>query len=134
MNNLKINNIYESISKAQFDSVVEIKIMFLTGDENLGFYVAEIGPHQRVGAHYHFAGTEIYQVLEGSGEIHIGKPIDEKNVEWTLSKKVKVGDCFTIKEGQVHQLINDQDEKLLILFACPKSHLSDNRVMVAGFE
>ena len=134
MDSLSINNIYKSIQKAEMDPLVGIRIAFLTGDDSLSFYVAEIGPHKKVGAHYHQSGIEIYQILEGSGEIHIGSPTEDDKVNWTTSQKVKIGDCFTVAEKEVHQLINIEDKKLLILFACPKSHLMENRVMSSGFE
>ena len=134
MDSLNINNIYESISKAEMNPLVGIRIAFLTGDDSLSFYVAEIGPHKKVGSHYHISGIEIYQILEGSGEIHLGNPLINDSVNWTVSKKVKMGDCFTVAEKEVHQLINTEDTKLLILFACPKSHLAENRLMTASFS
>lgn len=96
-------------------------------------YAAELGPYKKVGAHYHVAGVEIYQIVEGNGVIHIGKPIGDGKTNWISSAKVKEGDCFTIQAGEVHQLINDQECRLIALFGCPKSHLSNDRTMVNGY-
>jgi len=130
-NDLQLTNVYESLSKAKLDLSVGIKIAHLAGDYNLSLYVAEIGPYKKVGAHYHLTGSEIYQIIEGEGEIHIGKVSNKNKVNWIISKTIKRGDCFLIKEREAHQLINKQEKKLIIQFYCAKSHLLDNRIMVS---
>lgn len=130
---LSIQNIYEQIKSAPLDPEVGIRVVPLTGDEAFSLFAAEIGPHKRVGAHFHATGAEIYQIVEGSGEIHIGNPIGEGKTDWRISAAVKKGDCFTIQAGEVHQLVNDRNERLVALFGCPTSHLSTDRTMVDGF-
>ncbi|MGD9873794.1 MAG: cupin domain-containing protein [Kiritimatiellia bacterium] len=130
---LPIKNIYEQIKSAPLDPAVGIRVVPLTGGDDFSLFAAEIGPKKRVGAHYHAAGGEIYQIVEGSGTIHIGKPAGAGKTDWLTAAAVKKGDCFTIQEGEVHQLVNDQDERLIALFGCPKSHLSTDRTMVKGF-
>lgn len=128
-----ISNIYESISSAALDPAVGIRIVPLAGDDAFSFYAAELGPHRKVAAHYHSAGLELYQIVEGNGVIHIGKPIGAGKTDWISSAKVRTGDCFAIQAGEVHQLINDQEERLIVLFGCPKSHLSHDRTIVKGY-
>lgn len=131
--NFTIKNIYENISLAKLDPVVGIRIVSLAGDDAFSFYAAEIGPDKKVGAHYHAEGIEIYQLVEGKGVFHIGKPVGEGKTTWITSAKVKKGDCFTVQAGETHQLINDQKERLIVLFGCPKAHLSHDRTMVKGY-
>ena len=133
-NNLKIININEKLLEAQFDLSVGIKIAHLLDIGDLSQYVAEIGSNKKVGAHYHSIGSEIYQIIEGVGEIHIGKVFGKNKVDWVISKTVKQGDCFTIREGEAHQLVNKQNEKLIIQFICSKSHLLDDRTMVSDYR
>ena len=129
-----INNIYKKISSAIVDYAVGIKIVTLAGDDAFSFYAAEIGPHKKVGAHYHAEGAEIYQIVEGSGIIHIGKNINKDKITWIKSAKVKKGDCFTIQAGEAHQLINDREKRLILLFGCPKTHVTTDRTIVKGYE
>lgn len=130
---ISIQNIYEKIKSAPLDPAVGIRVVPLVGDEAFTLFAAEIGAHKRVGAHFHAAGPEIYQIVEGRGEMHIGKPRGDGQIEWLATATVQKGDCFTVQEGEVHQLINDHDERLIALFGCPKSHLSTDRTMVKGF-
>lgn len=128
MEDFDIKNIFENTSEGELDSVVGIKITHLAGDADLSFYLAEIEPNKKINAHYHKKGTEIYQIFEGSGEIRIGK---NGNINhWDIKKTVKKGDCFSVKEGEIHQLVNTGEEKLILLFACPNSHLSNDRTVV----
>ncbi|MFA6251540.1 MAG: cupin domain-containing protein [Candidatus Paceibacterota bacterium] len=129
MENFQIKNIFDNISKGEMDQVAGIKITHLAGGEDLSFYLAEIESHKKINAHYHADGTEIYQIFEGSGEIRISK--NENTNHWDIKKIVKKGDCFSVQEGEVHQLVNTGEEKLILLFACPKSHLSNDRTVVA---
>ena len=131
---IAIENIYEKIKSAPLDPAVGIRVVPLVGDEAFTLFAAEIGAHKRVGAHFHAAGVEIYQIVESRGEMHIGKPLGDGQTAWHASATVQKGDCFTVGEGEVHQLINDHDERLIALFGCPKSHLSTDRTMVQGFS
>ncbi|MFZ7102379.1 MAG: cupin domain-containing protein [Peptococcaceae bacterium] len=132
-NSLMLNNLSEALGKTKRDEAVGIKIVKLTGNDTLAFYAAEIESHKRVGAHYHTQGTEIYQIVKGQGEIYIGIPGSEQ-VDWKEPVTVKAGDCFTVNELEVHQLVNTGNEQLIIIFACPFSHISTDRIVVPGLK
>lgn len=132
-NPISIQNIYEKIQTAPLDPAVGIRVVPLVGDDAFTLFAAEIGPRKRVGAHYHAEGLEIYQIVEGRGEMHIGKPLGDGRTAWHATANVRKGDCFTIQAGEVHQLINDHDERLVALFGCAKAHLSTDRTMVQGY-
>ena len=129
---ISIQNIYEKIKSAPLDPAVGIRVVPLVGDDAFTLFAAEIGPRKRVGAHFHATGLEIYQIVEGRGEMHLGKPLGNGQTAWHAVANVQKGDCFTVQEGEVHQLINDHDERLIALFGCPRSHLSTDRTMVKG--
>ncbi len=128
-----LNNLYEKITAAELDEAVGIRLAYLTGNEEFSLFGAEIAPYKSVAAHYHNSGIEIYQILEGNGTMLTGKPDRNNNVTWNKPLKVKKGDCFTINEGIVHQLISKCDSKLIAIFGCPKAHLSSDRIVVNGF-
>ena len=135
MNNLNIiSNLSKVLETAEVDPAVGIRVSYLTGGDDFSIFGAEIAPYKKVGAHYHESGHEIYQIIEGSGVMHIGLPNAGGDVNWTKSLQVKTGDCFTVNEGEVHQLINDSADKLVAVFCCPKSHLSTDRIIVDGFS
>lgn len=130
---LTCNNLYQVIQSSKLDEAVGIRIGHLTGDDSFSFYGAEIGSNKKVGAHFHESGMEIYQIVHGQGTMHIGKPDENLTVDWQDSFAVRKGDCFTIEECMAHQLDNDQDQPLILVVGCPKSHLSTNRVVVKGY-
>ena len=130
---INIQNIFEKIKSAPQDPVVGIRVVPLVGGDAFTLFAAEIGAHKRVGAHIHAAGPEIYQIVEGRGEMHTGKHLGDGQTAWHAVANVQKGDCFTVQEGEVHQLINDHDERLVALIGCSKSHLSTDWTMVAGY-
>jgi mannose-6-phosphate isomerase-like protein (cupin superfamily) len=81
-----------------------------------GFSVAEalIKPGQDTEAHRHILSQEIYYVLEGNGEMHIGEETSE----------VAAGDAIFIKPGELHNIKNLGAGELRILCVCcpPYSH------------
>lgn len=130
MNNfIEVNNIYKALEKAKKDEAVGIKIIKLSGDDQFALYAAEIDGYKKVGAHYHTKGNEIYQIVEGRGKMYTGLP-KAKEVDWQEPLEVNKGDCFTISENQAHQLVNTDAEKLIIMFICPYTHLSTDRIIV----
>lgn len=130
---VNLKNLYQVIRSSRLDKAVGIRIDHITGDDAFSFYGAEIGPNQKVGAHFHESGIEIYQIVEGQGTMHIGKPAGNLEVDWQESFPVRKGDCFTIDEGMAHQLDNDSDQPMILVVGCPKSHLAANRVVVKGY-
>jgi len=131
---LGVSNIYEALKDAKWDETVGIKIVKLTGNDSFAFYASEIDAYKRVVAHYHTEGVEVYQVIEGKGNIYIGTPKDDGEVDWKQPVSVKAGDCFTVNSPEVHQLVNISSERLVIVFACPFSHISTDRIIVKGVK
>jgi mannose-6-phosphate isomerase-like protein (cupin superfamily) len=127
-----VNNLYEIIESAPLDEEVGIRIAPLTGNDELSLLVAEIGPRRKVGAHYHESGIETYQIVEGEGEMRLGAPDGKNTVKWSDPFQVKIGDCFTVEEGVVHQLENTLDSRLIIVVGCSKSHVTTDRITVNG--
>jgi len=130
----KINNLYESITCAKLDPEVGIRITHLTDNEHISSYAAEINPHKKIRAHYHKSGIEIYQVIEGEGVIYTGKSDVNRNISWSPPLNLKKGDCITVHEGNIHQLFNNSDERLIVIFVCPSSHMGEDRIIVKGIE
>ena len=127
---MEIKNLYDVIDSAPLDEAVGIRIAPLTGNDDFSLLVAEIAPQKKVGAHYHEFGIEIYQILEGRGIMHIGTPEGDSTVKWANSYHVKAGDCFTVREGNVHQLENTEEERLIIVVGCATSHVTTDRITV----
>jgi mannose-6-phosphate isomerase-like protein (cupin superfamily) len=127
---MDIRNIEDELLNAPVDKGASVKIALLTGGETLSIYAAEVAPRSRLNPHYHNHGIETYQVYRGAGLMKTGRPVNGK-AEWTDTAEVRQGDCFCIPEGTVHQIVNDSDKPLLMIFSCPSSHLGDDRYFVA---
>lgn len=126
---MNTKNIKTELQNAPLDKNAGIKLIKLTGDENISVYAAEISPHTELNPHYHSHGIETYQIFKGSGIMKIGKRINS-TIEWIESIHVQEGDCFSIIEGSVHQLINNAKEPLQAIFSCPESHLGKDRFFI----
>ena len=116
----------DALSKAVPDPVVGIRHGAISGDANLRVHVAAI-PRQ-VGCHFHAQGSEVYEVVEGTGRLHFGQVVSAGttfDVIWETPVHVTTGDRFIIPEGYAHQLRKQGEGDLTILFACPDSHLDD---------
>ena len=129
-----ISNIDKILSSAETDPAVGIQVARLTGDDTFSLFCAQIEPGRHVNAHYHASGIEIYLILEGSGNIYLGKPDCEGNVEWEETISLVKEDCFTVQAGTVHQLFNRSAKTLKAIFGCPTAHLGTDRTIVKGFE
>ena len=127
-----VTNFIEHLNTAQMDPAVGIRIVKVTGDSQTGLYVAELGTHRSVTAHYHKNGSEIYQIIHGEGTIYTGLASGNDTVTWNRSVDLKSGDCFTVKEGQVHQLENTGSEPMVACFVCPAAHIGNDRFIVRG--
>jgi mannose-6-phosphate isomerase-like protein (cupin superfamily) len=127
---LKVNNFFELVKTARIDPAVGIRIVKVTGDNSVGLYVAELEPHRSVTAHYHLTGHEIYQIVQGEGKIHAGVPTTDDVVEWHTSVDVRSGDCFTVHEGEVHQLENTGSLPMIAIIVCPAAHIGHDRFIV----
>lgn len=128
-NVVTVTNWQDVLSGAKADPAVGIRIAPLTQNEEFGMYVTEILPNKKVNAHYHQTGVEIYSILTGLGTLytallnHINEPIKIQ------TKTVAAGDFFNINPGVIHQLKNTGDKPLILVFGCPASHLSSDRVI-----
>jgi mannose-6-phosphate isomerase-like protein (cupin superfamily) len=127
-----IKNFFELLKTAGTDPAVGIRIVKVTGDDQTGMYVAELAPHHSVTAHYHCAGSEIYQVVHGEGNLYTGIPSSDTVVTWDIPVVVNRGDCFTVQEGQVHQLENTGSYPLIAIIICPAAHIGHDRFIVDG--
>lgn len=125
-----VKNLSDLLQSLKTDDAVGIKVGHLAGDDSFSFFGAEIDAGKSVSAHYHEKGIEIYNIVSGSGSMNIGHLNGDGQVEWTQRFDVKTGDCFTINPGQVHQLKNAGNGKLVAIFGCGKHHLSTDRFMV----
>jgi mannose-6-phosphate isomerase-like protein (cupin superfamily) len=127
-----IKNFFELLKTARTDPAVGIRIVKVTGDDQTGMYVAELGPHHSVTAHYHCAGSEIYQVVHGEGKLYTGIPSSETVVTWDIPVVVNSGDCFTVQEGQVHRLENTGSYSMIAIIICPAAHIGYDRIIAEG--
>jgi mannose-6-phosphate isomerase-like protein (cupin superfamily) len=126
---VKITNWEKALNHAKADSAVGIRIAPLTEDIYFGMYVTEILPSKKVGAHYHQEGIEVYSILSGYGILHTALPDHQNDPIDIRSKPVKAGDFFNIHPGVIHQLANTGNEPLILVFGCPASHLSSDRIL-----
>ncbi len=128
----EIRNILELVKTARADPAVGIRIVQVTGDDHVGLYVAELGPHSRVTAHYHREGNEIYQIVHGKGKLFTGVCSSDNSVRWNTPVVVSSGDCFTVQEGQVHQLENTGSLPMIAIIICPAAHIGHDRFILRG--
>jgi mannose-6-phosphate isomerase-like protein (cupin superfamily) len=128
----KVNNFLELVKTARTDPAVGIRSVRVTGDDHMGLYVAEPGPHRSVTAHYHCSGSEIYQIVHGEGKIHTGVPSLPDAVAWNAPVDVKSGDCFTVVEREVCQRENTASSPMIATFVCPAAHIGHDRFIVKG--
>lgn len=126
---MDIKNIKIELQKAPIDKSAGIKIIKLHGNQDISVYVAEISPNTALNPHYHSKGIECYQIIEGIGNMKTGKLLG-KNVNWEETVMVEVGDCFNINNGVVHQIVNESESPLRVIFICPESHMSSDRYFV----
>jgi len=128
----KVKNFFELVKTALTDPAVGIRIIKVTGDDLMGLYVAELESHRSVTAHYHRAGSEIYQIVHGEGKIHTGVTSSDDVVAWNASVDVRSGDCFTVQEGEVHQLENTGSLPMIAIIICQAAHIGHDRFIVKG--
>lgn len=119
-------NILQELKNAPVDTSANIRIVKLTGSEELSVYVAEIAAHTELNPHYHTDGIEAYQIYSGDGVMKTGT-LSDGNVIWNEPIAVSVGDFFSIEEWTVHQLCNESSLPLIAIFTCPENHVSSDR-------
>ena len=117
---------FKMLDQLELDSKANIKHCELKGEKQLRYHLAEIPI--RVGCHVHFEDNEQYWIISGIGELFLStvgrKTLESGNIS---SFKVSQDNSFIIEPGIAHQLVNrSEEESLIIVFACPDSHLNDN--------
>jgi mannose-6-phosphate isomerase-like protein (cupin superfamily) len=128
----EVRNLFELVKTAPVDPAVGIRIVQVPGNDHVGLYVAELGPHTRVTAHYPRAGNEIYQIVHGEGKLYTGIPSSDSVVTWDTPVIVSSGDCFTVQEGLAHQLENTGSLPLIAIIFCPAAHIGHDRFIIKG--
>lgn len=126
---MEINNIFSELAITSLDNNSGIKLVKLTGDKDISLYAADIAPKTELRPHYHKFGIETYQILKGEGVMKIGR-LKNGKADWTETFTAKLGDCFSIEEGLVHQILNNSDSPLLVVFSCPESHVGSDRFFI----
>ncbi len=126
---IAIINWEQVLKEGDIDPEVNIRITPLTKNPSFAMYVTEIAPASKVGAHYHQEGIEVYEILRGKGRLYTALP-DISNIPTSIvSQQVTAGDFFEIPPGCIHQLANIGDEPLILIFGCPATHLSSDRII-----
>lgn len=81
---------------------------------------ARVGPGLETQPHYHPLTEEIYYILEGVGEITIGKEI----------QPVGPGDAIAIPPGAIHTIRNSGEQTLLFLCCCAPAYEHHDTVLI----
>lgn len=77
-----VTNYLDSFEHLGLDEKTGISILRLTNDDEFSLYLAEIRKGTILPAHYHQNGIEVYQIINGEGEIEIGTVLNEIAI-WT---------------------------------------------------
>lgn len=121
-----MKNFSAEIGAAKLDKAVGIAIATLAQGQNLTSFGTRMQAGKKVSCHSHSDGEEWYIILSGKGRIFLAN--EHKG---TLSNQrthfVTEGDVFCIHAHTAHQLLADTD--LDLIFLCPESHLSTDRLM-----
>lgn len=120
----------KALAGANIDQSVGIQIAALMESDGKGTYVTVLPPGASVNPHYHTHGDEEYHIISGKGVIRL-LSVDAMRAgdEWHC-QQVTARNSFTISANVIHQLVNDGDEPLTLIFTCPLSHLKDDRFVV----
>lgn len=87
----------------------------------------------------HLAACPVALPIAGLAALHVSSEVlkeaieeleSETSVAWQQPLQVKAGDSFVIPEGFAHQLVRSGEAPLTIIFACPDSHLNENRFLL----
>lgn len=96
-------------------------------------FAPELHAGESVKPHYHKHGMEIYYIVHRIGKMRIGE-IDQGLVRWLDERNIRIGDCYTVPEGMVHQLVNTGSGPLRAIFCCPSNHLDSDRFFIDIME
>jgi mannose-6-phosphate isomerase-like protein (cupin superfamily) len=82
---------------------------------------ATIGPGVLTELHYHKVTEEIYFITRGTGVMTLGN----------RTCRVTTGDAIAIPPGQIHQILNDGDEDLVLLCCCAPGYEHSDTYLVS---
>lgn len=125
---MQINNIHNLFNRLVKDEKSDVHTLEVIHG-SMSLWIAELKAGKILPAHYHNDGIEIYQVLDGQGNIELGDLSVDKSVTWKNDINLQPGDILEIKPGVVHRLIGGKKNLKLIFFA-PPSHLDSDRVFL----
>jgi len=129
---MKIMNWQKALEVVNFDPSLGVRMAPVTTDPIFRMFISEILPGKKALAQYHYDGTEIYLIMQGSGILYTATPVqDNTSCENIKATEVIAGDCFNIYPGIAHQLENTGKKSLIFMFGCPVTHLSLDKVVVA---
>jgi quercetin dioxygenase-like cupin family protein len=121
-----MKNFSEEIGAAKLDPAVGIAIATLSRGQQLTIFGTRMQAGKKVSCHSHSEGEEWYIILSGKGLIYLADE-DKSTLTNQRSHFVTKGDVFCIHPHTAHQLVADTD--LDLIFLCPESHLSTDRLM-----
>ena len=81
---------------------------------------ARVGPGLETQPHYHPLTEEIYYILQGVGEMTIGKEM----------QPVGPGDAIAIPPGAIHTIRNSGEQTLLFLCCCAPAYEHHDTVLI----
>lgn len=125
----------QALSQVEADSQANILHSVISGSDEWRVHVAEIA--EKVACHVHRVGDEVYEIVAGKGVLFYSRVKDGVHVlaaEEIHSLAVQAGDVFVVPCNCAHQLVNAGPDRLIILFACPDSHLGDDRFMLPDID
>jgi len=124
----------QALARVKPDLVANIKHAELNGDSSWRLHVAEIV--DKVACHVHTKGQEIYEIVAGAGLL-LSSPVEKVEKDYRLCRcdelSVKTEDVFIVPEGYAHQLVKTGAGPLIIIFACPDTHLAGDRILLPDF-
>ena len=99
----------------------------------MGLYVAELAPHSPcycpLPPGRATRSTRLFTEKENYIPV---SPSTDNVVAWNTPVNVRSGDCFTVQEGQVHQLENTGSLPMIAIIVCPAAHIGHDRFIVKG--
>lgn len=121
-----VKSFYKNLDLATIDPKVGIGIFNLEKGEELQSFGTRMKAGTHVGCHSHQEGDEWYIILDGQGIMHLAD-VKEGKLTNKREEKVQKGDVLCVKENTGHQL--QATTELDLIFLCPTSHLSSDRIM-----
>ena len=120
---MKIHSWESMLNKANHDSKVGIKIAKLNEYNGISTFLTTLDVGKSVTPHFHKEGVEHYHIIQGHGTLHLKNMLDGT----TYSLSIKAHQSFTIEENILHQLTNNGQSQLVLMFSCPETHLDIDR-------